>query len=102
MAHGSKPTLVRAFASAAIAEAAAAIAAGQPVAVPTETVYGLAAHARNPQAVARIYAARGRPDFTPLIVNVPTLGVGETLCELGAPASAPPPRSWPGAPPLGG
>ena len=46
--------------------------AGQPVAVPTETVYGLAADATNAEAVARIYAAKGRPSFNPLIVHVPT------------------------------
>src|SRR3546814_20840633 len=101
MAHGSKPTLVRAFDSAAIAEAAAAIAAGQPVAVPTETVYGLAAVARNPQAVARIYAAKGRPDFNPLIVHVPTLGVAATLGEFGAAERAPATRFWPGPLSLG-
>ena len=56
----------------AIAEAAPLIAAGQPVAVATETVYGLAADATNPDAVARIYAAKGRPSFNPLIVHVPT------------------------------
>src|SRR3546814_580712 len=53
----------------AIARAARLIGAGQPVAVPTETVYGLAADARNAEAVARIYAAKGRPDFNPLIVH---------------------------------
>ena len=52
------------FGAEAIARAAALIAAGRPVAVPTETVYGLAADARNPQAVARIYAARGGPIST--------------------------------------
>src|SRR3546814_6138570 len=51
MAHASNSTIVRAFDSAAIAEAAALIAAGQPVAVPTETVYGLAADARSAEAV---------------------------------------------------
>jgi L-threonylcarbamoyladenylate synthase len=39
--------------------------------VPTETVYGLAADATNAEAVARIYAAKGRPSFNPLIVHVP-------------------------------
>ena len=45
----------------------------QPVAVPTETVYGLAADATNAEAVARIYEAKGRPSFNPLIVHVPDL-----------------------------
>ena len=49
----------------AIAEAARLIAAGLPVAMPTETVYGLAADATNGEAVARIYEAKGRPGFNP-------------------------------------
>ena len=51
--------------------------AGEPVAVPTETVYGLAADATNAEAVARIYAAKGRPSFNPLIVHVPDLAAAE-------------------------
>ncbi|WP_326914198.1 L-threonylcarbamoyladenylate synthase [Sphingopyxis chilensis] len=96
MAHASNPTLVRAFDSAAIADAAALIAAGQPVAVPTETVYGLAADARSADGVARIYAAKGRPDFNPLIVHVPTLGVAETLGQFGPVERALATRFWPG------
>ena len=96
MAHASNPTHVRAFDSAAIAEAAALIAAGQPVAVPTETVYGLAADARSADGVARIYAAKGRPDFNPLIVHVPTLGVAETLGQFGPVERALATRFWPG------
>ncbi|MEO6581096.1 MAG: L-threonylcarbamoyladenylate synthase [Sphingomicrobium sp.] len=72
-------TRVMPFDEAGIAEAAALILAGQPVAVPTETVYGLAADATNPEAVARIYAAKGRPSFNPLIVHVPDLAAGERL-----------------------
>src|SRR3546814_1386828 len=68
----------------AIARAARLIGAGQPVAVPTETVYGLAADARNAEAVARIYAAKGRPDFNPLIVHVPDLEAAERLGAFGA------------------
>ena len=96
MAHASNPTLVRAFDSAAIAEAAALIAAGQPGAVPTETVSGLAADARSADGVARIYAAKGRPDFNPLIVHVPTLGVAETLGQFGPVERALATRFWPG------
>ncbi len=58
---------------AAIAEAAAALAAGDIVAMPTETVYGLAADATNGEAVARIYEAKGRPSFNPLIAHVASL-----------------------------
>ena len=72
-------TEVRPFGVAAIARAAAGIARGLPVAVPTETVYGLAADARDSAAVARIYAAKGRPDFNPLIVHVPSLAAAEKL-----------------------
>ncbi|MGQ3102067.1 MAG: L-threonylcarbamoyladenylate synthase [Sphingopyxis solisilvae] len=96
MAEGSKSTFVRAFDSAATAEAAVLIAAGQPVAVPTETVYGLAADARNPQAVARIYAAKGRPDFNPLIVHVANLAAAEQLGVFGAVERALAVRFWPG------
>ncbi|QID18591.1 threonylcarbamoyl-AMP synthase [Nitrogeniibacter mangrovi] len=61
-----------------IARAVAALRAGQLVAIPTETVYGLAADARNPEAVRRIFAAKGRPADHPLIVH---LASGERLEE---------------------
>ena len=53
-----------------LARAAKLLAAGELVAFPTETVYGLGADARNGRAVAAIYAAKGRPSFNPLIVHV--------------------------------
>lgn len=53
--------------------AAKAIAAGQLCAIPTETVYGLAADATNPDAIARVFAAKGRPTDHPLIVHVENL-----------------------------
>ena len=56
--------------TAGIAEAAALLAAGGIAAIPTETVYGLAADAANGAAVAAVYAAKGRPTFNPLIVHV--------------------------------
>ena len=56
-----------------IAQAARLLANGEAVALPTETVYGLAADARNGQAVARIYAAKDRPAFNPLIVHLADL-----------------------------
>ena len=49
------------------------------VAIPTETVYGLAADASNARAVAKIYTAKGRPDFNPLIVHVPDTETAETI-----------------------
>jgi L-threonylcarbamoyladenylate synthase len=56
--------------AAAAAEAAAVLRAGGLVALPTETVYGLAANALDAAAVQRIYAAKGRPSYNPLIVHV--------------------------------
>src|SRR5690349_17498254 len=69
-AVSAQNTRVLPYGPEAIAEAARLIAAGQPVAMPTETVYGLAADATDGEAVARIYAAKGRPSFNPLIVHV--------------------------------
>ena len=54
----------------AIERAAHALAAGGLVAFPTETVYGLGADATNGEAVARLYDAKGRPSFNPLIAHV--------------------------------
>jgi len=89
-------TRVRPFDEAALAEAAALILAGQPVAVPTETVYGLAADATDGEAVARIYAAKGRPSFNPLIVHVPDLAAAAALGEFDGPARELAERHWPG------
>ena len=50
--------------------AAGFLQAGELVAIPTETVYGLAANALNPAAVAKIYAAKNRPSFNPLILHL--------------------------------
>lgn len=58
------------FGPDAVDEAARLIRAGHPVAIPSETVYGLAADATHGEAVAAIYAAKGRPSFNPLIVHV--------------------------------
>lgn len=79
-----------------IAEAAALIAAGRPVAVPTETVYGLAADATNGEAVARIYAAKGRPSFNPLIVHVPDLQTATSIGTFDQAALALAEQHWPG------
>ena len=89
-------TLIRPFGGEAIARAGGLIGEGMPVAVPTETVYGLAADARNPQAVARIYAAKGRPDFNPLIVHVPDLAAAEKLGAFGEVELALAACFWPG------
>ena len=63
--------------SAAIAEAVERLLVGDVVAIPTETVYGLAADASNAEAVAQIYRTKGRPDFNPLIVHVPDHAAAE-------------------------
>ena len=84
------------YGEAAIAAAAALIAAGQPVAVPTETVYGLAADATDSAAVARIYAAKGRPSFNPLIVHVLDLAAAQEIADFDADALALAEAFWPG------
>lgn len=80
----------------AIAQAAALIQAGGIVAVPTETVYGLAADATDADAVARIYAAKGRPSFNPLIVHVPDRAAAERIATFDDEALALADRWWPG------
>ena len=89
-------TRVLPFDDDAIAEAARVILAGQPVAVPTETVYGLAADATNAEAVARISEAKGRPSFTPLIVHVADLSSAQAIGEFGEEALALAQEHWPG------
>lgn len=82
--------------AAAIAEAAGLILEGHTVAVPTETVYGLAADATNGEAVARIYEAKGRPSFNPLIVHVSSLDEAFEIGEFDDRALALARRHWPG------
>ncbi|WP_163959638.1 L-threonylcarbamoyladenylate synthase [Sphingomonas insulae] len=81
---------------AAIAEAAQRIGRGECVAVPTETVYGLAADAGDAAAVAGIYAAKGRPSFNPLIVHVADLAAAEALAVFDDDARALATMFWPG------
>lgn len=61
--------------------AADVVRAGGIVAIPTETVYGLAANALNPDAVAKIYAAKGRPSTNPLIVHVTSIDAAKELAS---------------------
>ncbi|KAJ3175839.1 hypothetical protein HDU87_005667 [Geranomyces variabilis] len=68
---------------AAIAKAAAILQTDQPVAFPTETVYGLAANALRPEAVARIFQAKGRPSDNPLIVHISSLEMLHRLLPPG-------------------
>lgn len=96
MPGNSHPEIRRADAQA-IAAASAILRAGGLVAVPTETVYGLAARADSPEAVAAIYRAKGRPDFNPLIVHVSGLEQAESLASFDDRARALARRFWPGA-----
>jgi L-threonylcarbamoyladenylate synthase len=79
-----------------LARAMEALRAGEPVALPTETVYGLAARADSTQAVAAIYRAKGRPDFNPLIVHVADVAGAEKLALLDERAHALAAAFWPG------
>lgn len=89
-------TLTLPYGDDALAQAAQWIARGQPVAVPTETVYGLAADARQSDAVAAIYAAKGRPAFNPLIVHVNSRAMAENLAHFDAVATRLADAFWPG------
>jgi L-threonylcarbamoyladenylate synthase len=81
---------------AAVAAAARVLAEGGLVAFPTETVYGLGADATNPAAVARIYQAKGRPAFNPLIAHVGDLAAARRIARFDAPAIALAEAFWPG------
>ncbi len=79
-----------------ISRAADLLRAGQLVAFPTETVYGLGADARNDTAVAQIFAAKGRPSFNPLIVHVADLAAARSLADFNATALRLAEAFWPG------
>ena len=78
-------------------KAAAALQAGELVAFPTETVYGLGADATSPEAVARLFAVKGRPRFNPLISHVPDADTAFALGEPDERAEALSDTLWPGA-----
>jgi L-threonylcarbamoyladenylate synthase len=80
----------------ALEKAAKLILAGNPVAVPTETVYGLAADATNGEAVARIYDVKGRPRFNPLIVHVSDMEMAEAIGEFDPLSRLLAGKFWPG------
>ena len=82
--------------NAVIARAAALLRAGALVALPSETVYGLAADATQDDAVAAIYTAKGRPDFNPLIVHLPDLDSAITIADFPGAARALADAFWPG------
>ena len=81
---------------AGIARAAQLLADGALVAFPTETVYGLGGDARSDRAVARIYEAKGRPSFNPLIVHLPDLIAVEKIAHVGSKARMLAQAFWPG------
>jgi L-threonylcarbamoyladenylate synthase len=82
--------------SASVDQAASVLRRGELVILPTETVYGLAADAANPLAVARVFEAKGRPRFNPLIAHVASLEAAERLARLEGPALTLARAFWPG------
>jgi L-threonylcarbamoyladenylate synthase len=93
---GSLVTRVSKADGAAIADAVRCLAAGGLVAFPTETVYGLGADATNAHAVARLYEAKGRPAFNPLIAHVVDLAAARELVRFNADAERLAKAFWPG------
>jgi len=83
--------------AAGLKKAAAILDAGGLVSFPTETVYGLGADARNDAAVAGIYAAKGRPNFNPLIVHLADMETAERYCVFDDTARKLAQAFWPGA-----
>jgi L-threonylcarbamoyladenylate synthase len=82
---------------AGIVRAAETLSAGGLIALPTETVYGLGADARNGHAVARIFEAKGRPHFNPLIVHVASAAVAQRYVDWSDTAQKLASAFWPGA-----
>lgn len=80
----------------ALPRAVALLRAGEVVAVPTETVYGLAGDATNGDAVARIFEAKGRPSFNPLIVHVASMEMGEAIADFDPLSRRLAKAFWPG------
>lgn len=94
------PEIIRPVAPAAVLRAIRRardmILAGEPVAIPTETVYGLAADATNDRAVARIFEAKGRPSFNPLIVHVTDIEMARRYVDFPSLAEKLAAAFWPG------
>ncbi|ASY61932.1 TsaC protein (YrdC domain) required for threonylcarbamoyladenosine t(6)A37 modification in tRNA [Sinorhizobium sojae CCBAU 05684] len=80
----------------AIETACAVLSAGEPVAIPTETVYGLAADATNAEAISRIYEMKGRPRFNPLICHVSDTAMAEEHVVFDAVSRQLAEAFWPG------
>ncbi|PZU45205.1 MAG: threonylcarbamoyl-AMP synthase [Sphingomonas sp.] len=79
-----------------VEQAVALLASGGIAALPTETVYGLAADAANGEAVARVYAAKGRPGFNPLIVHVADRAMAERYARFDPLSERLADALWPG------
>jgi len=77
-------------------QAVSALRAGRLIILPTETVYGLAADAANPAAIARIFEAKGRPRFNPLIAHVADVAAARRLAHLDERALSLAEAFWPG------
>ena len=82
--------------ASALSRACRVLADGEPVAMPTETVYGLAADATNPDAIARIYEVKGRPRFNPLIAHMSGLAMAERYARFDPISIALAEAFWPG------
>lgn len=80
----------------AVSEAAGALARGSLVLMPTETVYGLAADASNPAAIAKVFEAKGRPRFNPLIAHVTGLAMAQGFAAFDKRALKLAKAFWPG------
>ncbi len=89
-------TIIKVATPQSIAETAQRLMAGELAALPTETVYGLGADATSGAAVAKIFAAKNRPAFNPLIVHVADLAAAEKLGNFDARARAAAKMFWPG------
>jgi L-threonylcarbamoyladenylate synthase len=96
MDHASKPAILD-DGPVGVSTAARLLRDGLLVAVPTETVYGLAARADRDESVASIYRAKGRPSFNPLIVHVADLASAQALAHFDAEALSLAAAFWPGA-----
>lgn len=93
---GKNATAVLRADAEGIAQAAQILRDGGLVALPTETVYGLAARADSAEAVANIYRAKGRPDFNPLIVHVASIDAAAAIADMDERALQLADRYWPG------
>lgn len=81
---------------AAIDAAVTILKDGQPVAIPTETVYGLAADATNPAAITSIYETKGRPRFNPLICHMADLAMAQRHADFDPISKSLAEKFWPG------